>query len=123
MYIQILSESARSKHPIPATIEKALATVKPKARVVFAQPGRYVLKSRTGLFSIFRISKEAKYTPSMKNRLFAQREMEALASDGLWDIDPDGPYSESITDLEAEALSFEEDFESFFVAERFILRL
>tara|TARA_B100000214_G_scaffold357534_2_gene317259 strand:+ start:64663 stop:66033 length:1371 start_codon:yes stop_codon:yes gene_type:complete len=111
MYIQILSESARSKHPIPATIEKALATVKPKARVVFAQPGRYVLKSRTGLFSIFRISKEAKYTPSMKNRLFAQREMEALASDGLWDIDPDGPYSESITDLEAEALSFEEDFE------------
>lgn len=110
MHIQILSESARSKHPIPATIEKALATVKPKARVVYAQPGRYVLRSRTGLFSIFRISKEAKYTPSMKNRLFAQREMEALASDGLWDIDPDGPYSESITDLEAEALSFEEDF-------------
>lgn len=110
MHIQILSESARSKHPIPATIEKAIATVKPKARVVYAQPGRYVLKSRTGLFSIFRISKEAKYTPSMKNKLFAQREMEALAGDGLWDIDPDGPYDEPISDLEAEALSFEEDF-------------
>ena len=36
--------------------------------------------------------------------------MEALASDGLWDIDPDGPYDEPISDLEAEALSFEEDF-------------
>lgn len=115
MIMKILSVNQRgkTKAPLPKTIENAVQNSKPKLRVAYSQPGRYVLKSARGVFAIVRLKKEAKYVPSMKQKIFALREMEALASEyspeeleafaAFDDAVGSGPYEESIKELDAEA--------------------
>jgi hypothetical protein len=86
-------------------------------RLAYGQAGRYVLKNAKGVFSVFRIKKEIKYTPSMRGKIFALRDMESL-SGSMSEYDMSllnefdlalgaGAYNEFIEDLEAEA--FESD--------------
>lgn len=81
MKILAVNQMGRTKAPLPKTIQTAIQNSNPKLRVAYSQPGRYVLKSARGVFSIVRLKKEAKYIPSMKQKIFALREMEALASE------------------------------------------
>lgn len=117
--MKIVSISAQ-KPALPKTIDTAVKNSTPKLRVAYAQPGRYVLKSARGVFSIVRLSKEAKYTPSMKQKIFALRSMEAIASDysaeelalhsAFEEAIGNGEYQEPIDTLMAEAISYEEEF-------------
>jgi hypothetical protein len=104
---------------VPNSVEVLLQRSKPKLRIMHKQPGRYVMKNTQGMWSLFRIKSQVKYTPGMKNKLFAMRDMEAIASTDIEDLEAHaalmaalgaGDYDEPVEELMAEAISYERGF-------------
>lgn len=64
--------AAKPKAKKPVVIPNSIkyAAEKSKSRVVFAVPGRYILKNRRATFAIVRIADEIKMSPSVTNKVF-----------------------------------------------------
>lgn len=105
--------AAKKEVKVPNSVEVMIQRSKPKLRIMHKQPGRYVMKSTKGQFVLFRIKEQVKYLPSMKQKLFAMRDMEAIATSvELEDLQAhaaldaalgEGTYAEPLEHLEAES--------------------
>ena len=77
--------------------------IRPAPRIVHKQPGRYVLKTKNETIVLLRVAKEVKYMPSMKQKIFALREMESISANPFYGTE-DYHEDEMNLSIEAEAM-------------------
>lgn len=99
------AQKAPAKKPvkIPNSIQVLVQRAKPKLRVSYSEPGRYILTGRSGMLAVVRVKEETRYTPSVGTKMFQRKALESKSSslDELFFIGA-GAYSEPEDALEAE---------------------
>ena len=96
---------AKKAVEVPKTLQDALKQIRPAPRIVHKQPGRYVLKTKKETIVLLRVAKEVKYMPSMKQKIFALRDMESISSTPFYGTED---YHEDEMDLSIEAEAMED---------------
>ena len=91
------------KVEVPKSLQDALKQIRPAPRIVHKQPGRYVLKTKNETIVLLRVAKEVKYMPSMKQKIFALREMESISTSPFYGTE-DYHEDEMNLSIEAEAM-------------------
>jgi hypothetical protein len=94
----IISLSVSAKKPaVPNSVQYVLEQA--KGRLVFAESGRYVFKTRQGDFALARFKDETKFSPSMNVKMFSNK-MVSKSED--FNVSTEA-YSEPEDELQAEA--------------------
>lgn len=94
---------AKKAVEVPKSLQDALKQIRPAPRIVHKQPGRYVLKTKNETIVLLRVAKEVKYMPSMKQKIFALREMESISTSPFYGTE-DYHEDEMNLSIEAEAM-------------------
>lgn len=94
---------AKKAVEVPKSLQDALKQIRPAPRIVHKQPGRYVLKTKNETIVLLRVAKEVKYMPSMKQKIFALREMESISANPFYGTE-DYHEDEMNLSIEAEAM-------------------